>query len=145
MKDIFTKLYVDNILSPFIGKKFRLKSETVDGNFSIPFELENSLDSTFTLELCLFGLSFTLKDNFYLSRDLIESMKDGIKSLNISGGKLDKLLNTSDSSFVELLSREILKTFKPQIAFIYYTNIKSLEVGSNYFVINGFKFNVINI
>lgn len=144
MKDLFTKEYVDSVLSPFIGKTLRMRTESVDGKFKVPFILETSMESSFVLETNVFGLSFTLKDNFYLKRDLMECMRVSIRKMGITM-KVDSIIQELDNEseytdFTKVIVEDMMDRFKPQIAFTYYTMIESLQVSTNGFVLNGIQF-----
>ena len=138
---MFTKEYVEAILTPFIGKKLRMRS-----NDSVPFILETSLDASFQIELNSFGISCVLIDNFYTKRDLLSVFTKAVNSTDIYPHSLDSLLpdDIEKKDIEPILFNKLVEymqsNFKPQIAFTYYTMIKSLHVEKNKFILNGVEF-----
>ena len=142
---MFTKEYVNTILAPFIGKSFRMRSENEDKTFTIPFCLETSMESTFQLEMTNMGIKFLLKDNYYIKKDIETCLNESIKELGIYPFSFDRLLKEEppkdeDCVVIKKIREYLQNNLTPQIAFTYYTMIKSLKVSENYFVLNGIKF-----
>ena len=143
METIFNKEYVQTILLPFVGKTLRMRTQSEDKTFSIPFALENSIESTFQIAFDNAGIKFLLKDNFYIKRDLKEVFRGALKDTEIYPFSLDKFLKEESKEDCVVFKRIVEyfeKNFNPQIAFTYYTMIKSLRVDDNGFVLNGIKF-----
>jgi hypothetical protein len=142
---MFTKDYVNTILLPFVGKNIRMKNVS-----DIPFCLETSMEATFQIRLNSFGISFALIDNFYIKRDIKVNLIHAFNAIDIPPFKLDTLLKTpidnedSDNVVFDKLVEYMQKTFTPQIAFTYYTMIKSLSVNEKGFVLNGTAFFISN-
>jgi len=145
MKTIFTKEYVDIILKPFIGKPLRMRTESEDKSYSIPFCLETSMESTFQLEFSGLGIKFILKDNFYIKKDLKKLLNDAINSTGLYPFSFDNLLKdgegkVEDNAFQKIINKYLDENFHPQIAFTYYTMIKTLKVTNSGFMLNGIEF-----
>jgi len=138
---MFTKEYVNAILTPFVGKNIRMRSNGV-----IPFILETSMESSFQIELNNFGISFVLIDNFYIKRDLLTVFSKAINSTDIYAHSLDKLLkdDVEKEGIEPILFNQLVKymesNFKPQIAFTYYNMITSLRVEKDRFFLNDTEF-----
>lgn len=142
---MFTKEYVNTILAPFIGNTFRMRTDNEDKTFSIPFCLETSMESSFQIQFTNLGIKFLLIDNYYIKKNIETALNDAFKEIGVYPFSLDTLLKEeppkSEDCVVMKKVREYLqKTITPQIAFTYYTMIKSLKVSENYFVLNGIKF-----
>lgn len=145
---MFTKEYVNTILAPFVGKKFRMLTENEDKTFSIPFYLETSMESPFQIELTNVGIKFLLVDNFYIKKDIETALNRAFNQVGVYVHRLDTLLKeeppkNEDCVVIKSVREYLQKAITPQIAFTYYTMIKSLKVSENYFVLNGIKFVVI--
>ena len=131
---MFKKEYVSAILAPFVGKKLRMAATDC-----IPFRLETSMDSSFQIELTETGIQFLLKDNHYIEMDLDTIFRDALKVVGIS----PKSWETDTIAYNAIISH-IKEGFNPQIAFTYYTMIKSLTVNETSFLINNVKFFIAN-
>jgi hypothetical protein len=145
MKTIFTKDYVDIILKPFIGKPLRMRTESEDKSYSIPFHLETSIDASFQIELSGLGIKFILKDNYYIKRDIRTLLTKAILETNLYPHTIDNLLQdeegkVEDNIFQKIVTKYFDDNFHPQIAFTYYTMIKTLKVTNRGFVLNGIEF-----
>lgn len=142
---MFTKEYVNTILAPFVGKTFRMRTENEDKTFSIPFCLETSMESTFQIEFTNLGIKFLLIDNFYVKKNIETALNKAFIEVGIYPLSLDRLLKEEppkgeDCVVMKKVREYLQKAITPQIAFTYYTMIKSLKVSENYFVLNGIKF-----
>ena len=142
---MFTKEYVNTILAPFVGKTFRMRTESEDKTFSIPFCLETSMESTFQIEFTNLGIKFLLIDNFYVKKNIETALNKAFIEVGIYPFSLDRLLKEEppkgeDCVVMKKVREHLQKAITPQIAFTYYTMIKSLKVSENYFVLNGIKF-----
>lgn len=142
---MFTKEFVNTILTPFVGKSLRMRTENEDKTFTIPFCLETSMESTFQFEMTNLGIKFLLKDNYYVKKDIETALNDAFREVGIYPFSLDKLLKEEppkeeDCVVMKKIREHLQKVITPQIAFTYYTMIKSLKVSENYFVLNGIKF-----
>lgn len=143
METIFTKEYVETILKPFEGKKLRMRTQSEDKSFSIPFALETDMEATFQIAICNMGIKFLLKDNFYIKQDLDKVFKEAVHKQGFYASTLDKLLkeeSKDDCVVFRQLVTFMQENFNPQIAFTYYNMITSLKVDNNRFVMNGIEF-----
>jgi|SRR6187402_3393562 len=142
-ENIFTKEYVQTILKPFENKGIRMRTESEDKSFKIPFLLETSIEATFKIELDNTGIKFLLKDNYYIKRDLKQVFNDALKDVEIYPFSLDKFLK-EESKEDCVIAGKIVKYFEehfnPQIAFTYYNMITSLKVNNSKFNLNGIDF-----
>ena len=142
---MFTKEYVSAILAPFVGKELRMGATDC-----IPFCLETSAASSFKIELTEIGIQFILKDNFYIEMGLDTIFRDALKLVGITPRGLDTLLKgqkeswETDTIAYDAIISHIKEGFNPQIAFTYYTMIKSLTVNETSFLINNVKFFIAN-
>lgn len=142
---MFTEEYVKTILAPFVGKTFRMRIENEDKTFSIPFCLETSMESSFQIEFTNLGIKFLLIDNYYIKKDIETALNDAFREVGIYPFSLDRLLKeeppkSEDCVVMKRVREHLQKVITPQIAFTYYTMIKSLKVNKDYFVLNGIKF-----
>jgi hypothetical protein len=140
---MFTEEYVKAILTPYLGKELRMRSDL------IPFCLETSMESSFQIEFTNFGIKFFLKDNFYIRKDIKfllnqAILKTGLYPHTYDNLLRDKLGKEEDNIFQNTINKYFEEKFAPQIAFTYFTQIKSIEVNEDEFVINGVKFIVCN-
>jgi len=141
----FTKEYVEFVLKPYEGKSLRLRTNSECGKFNLPFMLETEMESTFQIELNNMGIKFLLKDNFYIKKQLNESIRCALKEMDIFPFSLDKLLKEEpkeDCEFLKIFTNHIEKTISPQIAFTYYNMVSSIKVESKGFSLNGFYFQI---
>lgn len=145
MENIFTKEYVELILTPFVGKKLRM-----NGGQTIPFCLETSMESSFHIELDHMGIKFLLRDNFYVQRDLDRVFSEAFHQFDFFPFQMDSLLKepvetkgTETIVFHKLLEH-MQRELAPQIAYTYYGMITSLCVHETRFFINGIEFYVTN-
>lgn len=140
-KFIFTREYVSNILSPFVGLKLRMLN---DGR--IPFSLETALEAPFQIRTDNIGISFILSDSFYIKRDLRQLLNNSLHDMGIKPFTLDKLLDEDTNGKTNILFNRLVEQmqqkFEPQIAFTHYSTIKSLAVNSRGFALNGIEFHV---
>ena len=142
---MFTKEYVSAILAPFVGEELRMAATDC-----IPFCLETSMESSFQIELTETGIRFLLKDNHYIEMDLDTIFRNALKVVDISPRGLDTLLKgqreswETDAIAYDAIISHIKEGFNPQIAFTYYTMIKSLTVNETSFLINNVKFFIAN-
>jgi hypothetical protein len=147
--DIFTKDYTQNILTPFVGKELRMRTKSEDKSFNIPFCLETSIESSFQIEFTNIGIRFLLKDNYYIKRDIKELLSKAILETGLYPHTIDNLLKdkedkVEDNAFQKIINKYFEENFKPQIAFTYYTMIKSLKVSNDGFTMNGIEFIIYN-
>lgn len=143
MDTIFNREYVETILAPFVGKTLRMRTQSEDKSFIIPFMLETSIESTFQIELNNSGIKFLLKDNYYIKRDIQEVFRKALKDTEIYPFSLDKFLKEESKEDCVVFKRIVKyfeENFNPQIAFTYYNMVKSLRVDNNEFVLNSVKF-----
>ena len=144
-KNMFTKEYVDAVLTPFVGKKIRM-----NGGKNIPFCLETSMESSFHIEFDHMGVKFILRDNFYIQRDLNKVFSEAFQKVDFYPFQMDSLLKekveykgTEAIVFQKLLDY-MQKELTPQIAYTYYGMITSLRVDEKRFFINDVEFYVTN-
>jgi hypothetical protein len=132
---MFTKEYVETILTPYVGKELRMITD------KIPFCLETSMDSSFQIELTILGIKYVLINNYYIKQDLKITLNKALTSVGVYAHTLDKLKNVEGDCVVfKELVKFMEENFTPQIAFTYYTQIKTLEVSNEKFVLNGISF-----
>ena len=143
--EIFNKEYIQSILKPFEGKRLRMRSESDDKLFQIPFLLETSIETPFQFEFTNIGIKFLLKDDFYIKRDIKILLNQAILKTGLYPHTLDNLLKdkegkVEDNAFQKIINEYFDENFKPQIAFTYYGMIKSLKVSKDGFVMNKIEF-----
>lgn len=138
---MFTKEYVCQILEPFTNKKLRYKRPK-----DFPLLLESSIENTFEIELTSTGISFVLKNDFYLNKDLDKLLNEALREQNIYAFELDSLVkeNVEECTVFRKLVESMNKNIKVQIAFTYFYIIQSLDVNERSFKINGYEFIVCN-
>lgn len=137
---MFTKEYVGVILAPFVGKSIRMRS----GN-TIPFCLETSIESTFQIQLNASGVKFVLVDNYYIKRDLDKVFNEALQTIGIYPFQMNSLLKEKDTKGIEdIVYNKLLEYMQtnltPQIAYTYYSMIKSLRVEEKRFFLNDVEF-----
>ncbi len=137
---MFNKEYVGVILTPFVGKTIRMRT----GN-TIPFCLETSIESTFQIQLVNSGIKFVLIDNYYIKRDLGKVFNEAFQTIEIYPFQMDSLLKEKDTKGIDAIVYgkllEYMQTnLAPQIAYTYYTMIKSLRVEEKRFFLNDVEF-----
>lgn len=143
-KDLFTHDYVNNLLTPFLNYNIRMS----DSNKVIPFCLETSMESSFRFEITHVGIRFILKDNFYIKRDLESVFLKALNESDIATFRLDQISGI-ESTGVECVTfnkivAHMVEHFTPQIAFTYFSQIKSLSVHERGFILNGVDFYICN-
>lgn len=144
-ENLFNVEYVKSLLLPFEDKVFRLRTENENKSFKLPFVLETSIESTFSIELNNRGIRLILKDNFYIKKNLREVFSGALKEVKIYPSTLDKLLkeeSKEDCVIFSKIVKHLEDNFNPQIGFIYYNMIESLKVDVNGFTLNGFSFKI---
>ena len=136
----FNKEYVGTILSPFVGKKIRMR-----GDESIPFFLETSMESSIQIKIENMGIGFVLIDNYYIKRDLDKAFSEAFQEIDIFPFRLDSLLKDTETNPVDaVVYKKLLEHMQaklnPQVAYTYYNMIKSLRVEEERFFLNGIEF-----
>lgn len=140
-KDLFSKEYVENLLKPFIGSKFRV----LHNENKSPFIIENSMENDFQIDLKVSGISFYIENDYYLNRDLNYHLNKAFLEEGIYSHSLDDLSKRSkvslslDSVYSKILNY-LKENIRVQLAFTHYAYIKEISVSSRGFIINGQEF-----